>query len=507
MKTALPLVCLCAAALPAQRVLFQHHGEPNSRLGAVVRPAGDVDGDGVTDFLATQPAENFGARVEVVSGRTGAVLRIVQPIYMRAQNGRLDAVGIGDADGDQRGDYAIATDHETVVYSGATGARLHSRAGGVVSISGVGDIDGDGRPELAVATYGSGDNAILVLDGATGLQHAHVPGLSNPNASATLRSVGDLTGDGREELALGTRDDIYVVDTSPPSVLRTIRSQLRWNLGEYMETADLDGDGKREVLVVRAGTPATTGRDGRVEIYDAERGSIRLAIELPYLDPANFGQAISGVGDLDRDGVGEVVVERKVDAIGGVVVYSGRTGREMWSFAGEPTFLGFGRAIAALGDVDGDGYGDLAIGCPSPYPIAGGWKVLSGRVLADVEDVGGACGGGPFLPELGITRPVIGQNATVVLRDGPSGAVGTLAFGLAPEWPTSFGASTCTVWFDLGSWVALHTTTQSQWSLIVPIPSIPQLAGLELALQCYYVPTSGPLGFDLSNGVHARVGF
>ena len=32
-------------------------------------------------------------------------------------------------------------------------------------------------------------------------------------------------------------------------------------------------------------------------------------------------------------------------------------------------------------------------------------------------------------------------------------------------------------------------------------------AGLEIALQAFYVPTGGPLGFDLSNGIWARLGY
>ena len=34
---------------------------------------------------------------------------------------------------------------------------------------------------------------------------------------------------------------------------------------------------------------------------------------------------------------------------------------------------------------------------------------------------------------------------------------------------------------------------------------VPQLAGLELALQNFYAPTAGPLGYDRSNGVRARL--
>ena len=91
--------------------------------------------------------------------------------------------------------------------------------------------------------------------------------------------------------------------------------------------------------------------------------------------------------------------------------------------------------------------------------------------------------------------------------DGAVGALGILAFSAKPQWPTYLGASTCTAWFALGGWVVLHSTTAPAWSLGLPIPSVPQLAGIEFALQCAYAPTAGPRGFDLSNGLHARLGF
>ena len=57
-----------------------------------------------------------------------------------------------------------------------------------------------------------------------------------------------------------------------------------------------------------------------------------------------------------------------------------------------------------------------------------------------------------------------------------------------------------------GSGVALAPLTQPQWSLPVPLPFVPQFAGIDIALQAFFSPTSGALGFDLSNGVWARLG-
>lgn len=220
----------------------------------------------------------------------------------------------------------------------------------------------------------------------------------------------------------------------------------------------------------------------------------------------SFGRAVAGAGDLDRDGVQDLAIGHGTGtgATGFVETCSGRTGGRIWSFAGYAPLLDCGAALAEIGDVDGDGYPDLAVGCGGSLA---GWTVLSARVLADVLDVGGACGGGPFLPDLGMTRPVLGLPFLVSGRDGAPGTFAVLALSLQPPLPTYLGASSCTAWFDLGNWLPLHSPVQPTWSIQVALPNTPQLAGLPVALQCLYAPTRGPLGFDLSNGLWARVGF
>ena len=118
------------------------------------------------------------------------------------------------------------------------------------------------------------------------------------------------------------------------------------------------------------------------------------------------------------------------------------------------------------------------------------------------------CGGGPFLPQLGLTRPVLGQTMTVVGRDCPPAAYGTLLLGRPADRAIFLGAVGCVAWVDRASVSAFHTPPPgATWSLPVALPLIPPLAGFELALQAVYAPTNGPLGFDLSNAVVARLGF
>ena len=131
---------------------------------------------------------------------------------------------------------------------------------------------------------------------------------------------------------------------------------------------------------------------------------------------------------------------------------------------------------------------------------------MSSEILADNVSLDVGWGGGPFVPELGATRFVLGQTATIVGRDGPAGALAAVLVSGRPDAPFRFGVSTCALGLDAGSLSVLHRTAQPSFSVALPLPMIPQFAGVELALQSIHAPTSGALGVDLSNALWARIG-
>jgi hypothetical protein len=268
---------------------------------------------------------------------------------------------------------------------------------------------------------------------------------------------------------------------------------------------DLDGDGRREVVYMRGNQTVGNGTLGTAAVYGSN-GTLRFTVGAVWGYETGVRPAATAVGDLDLDGFVDFA-QAHYATTGAVKVCSGRTGAELWELRGtSPFYLGGG--LAGLGDVDGDGHGDLVIASNGMAPgFPERWQIVSGKVLAEAQPQGGACGAGPFFPRLGASRPVLGQTLTISGLDGPPNVGGVLVWSLRPVYPTPLGASSCAALFDLGSGQLLSPLTQPQWTLPLPLPLVPQFAGLEIALQSWYAPTGGPLGYDLGNGVWARLGW
>lgn len=137
--------------------------------GASVAAAGDVDGDLVGDHIVgaifgdTSTGQNTGV-ARVYSGATGAILHTFGGLLANSLLG-LSVAGAGDVDGDGRADLIVGTvlgngqvpvSGTAQVYSGATGAMLHLFGGEGVgdvfgwSVASAGDIDLDGYAEVLV---------------------------------------------------------------------------------------------------------------------------------------------------------------------------------------------------------------------------------------------------------------------------------------------------------------------------------------------------------------------
>src|SRR5262249_33186619 len=93
----------------------------------------------------------------------------------------------------------------------------------------------------------------------------------------------------------------------------------------------------------------------------------------------SFGYSIATIGDIDQDGVRDILVgapdyaSETDPALGRITIYSGKTGALLREQVGEVgDFLGW--AVADADDVDGDGVEDYLVGAPL-------WNYGTGKVM------------------------------------------------------------------------------------------------------------------------------
>jgi FG-GAP repeat/FG-GAP-like repeat len=109
---------------------------------------------------------------------------------------------------------------------------------------------------------------------------------------------------------------------------------------------------------------------------------------------ACFGWAGSELGDVDGDGAGELITSEPFTANGSTYVYSGRTGQALYRFDGAVAGAQQGYAIADAGDTNGDRRTDILTTAPGDG--AGHAYVYSGRSGRLLHDLTGTTSGDFF---------------------------------------------------------------------------------------------------------------
>ena len=351
-------------------------------FGYAIANLGDVDGDGVADFVVGSPYENTVSHgtVKAYSGRTGALLL---PAITRSDTEELgfSVAGIGDVDGDGRPDLLVGDpmfngkapgpSGQAFVFSSATGAMLAHFTGANPadefgsSVANAGDIDGDGVPDWAVGASQSYDQSVgpgyvSLISAATGatIRTYTTSGFDKLYGNAVF-NAGDVDGDGVPDLLIGAPGGNFVEMRSGASgalLWRQSGPSLPFcDLGWCVDRAgDWDGDGNPDLVM---GAPGA----GLVQIRRASDGALLTEIHGPA--HVDFGVAVAGLGDVDHDGFGDVAIGARwsSSASGAAWIYSGRTHGVLASYTGASgDYLGC--ALAAVGDLNGDGVLDLAIG-------------------------------------------------------------------------------------------------------------------------------------------------
>lgn len=136
-------------------------------------------------------------------------------------------------------------------------------------------------------------------------------------------------------------------------------------LGRTLSSAgDMNGDGVEDYAIVSFGSNfgSSTSGLGRVRVHSGADHSLIYVFTGVY-SGEQFGKAIAPVGDVDGDGFDELLIGSE----GGnrVVLVSGYLGDTLLSWSQLPNVSGLGAAVARVGDVNGDGRTDVAASAPN----------------------------------------------------------------------------------------------------------------------------------------------
>jgi hypothetical protein len=123
---------------------------------------------------------------------------------------------------------------------------------------------------------------------------------------------------------------------------------------------DVDGDGVNDV-VTSAPTKDVGGQNaGRVYVYSTKSGKLLWSADGKPGD--QLGNGIEAAGDTNGDGIPDVIAG--APAGGYAKVYSGRDGRVLLTLAAEAKNDQFGQHTDGVGDIDQDGFADVIVGAP-----------------------------------------------------------------------------------------------------------------------------------------------
>lgn len=389
--------------------------------GTSVSSAGDVNADGIDDFLVTAPGGDPGGRsdageVYVVFGKTTAFSSTLELSDLDGSNGyKINGIDAGD----------------TISFSAAS----------------AGDFNGDGISDLVIGasnadqgtesnageTYviyggssvGSGGN--LNLSGLTAATGLTINGIDAGDLSgSSVSTAGDVNGDGFDDVIIGApnadpRNENYagqsfvVFGGTPGAASSVDLSSLDGTNGFVIDGAneydglgssvsnagDINGDGIDD-LIVSSYNAAVSGAAGAGESYVVfgKTSGFGALINASALDGTDgfiingidaqdtSGRSVSAAGDVNGDGIDDLIIgatggDQGADTNAGesYVVFGSTTaftsstfnlssldGTNGFTLAGIDASDYSGSEVSSAGDVNGDGFDDVLIAATNGDP-------------------------------------------------------------------------------------------------------------------------------------------
>jgi hypothetical protein len=314
---------------------------------------------------------------------------------------------VGDLDGDRIADFVTsapsngeggATAGKVYAYSAGTRKLLWARTGRAghqlgIGVEAAGDVNRDGVPDVIAGAPGSEEVYIYSGKDGTTLRTLTAPVKNTGFGAGHVTDLGDVNQDGYDDVAVGApQDDSAGTDAGRAYVYSGRDGTLLLALAgdsagaRFGSTVGGATRGGKSWLII--GAPGAGPRKtGRTYVYRNLSPTPSFVIDSDSTGAALGAMFVSVVGDVNRDGTADVYAADFPNSAlgpstGRVYVHSGSDGAPLLTLTGETAGSGFGVGPADAGDVNGDGYDDLAVGAwqfAGAAPSGGKIYVISGR--------------------------------------------------------------------------------------------------------------------------------
>lgn len=361
-------------ATTASRILTPPIG---GLFGWSVASAGDVNGDGYSDVV-----------VGAYTASSGQPNEGLAYVYYGSANGIPAAPSV-----------VLQCDRATSNFGFA--------------VDGAGDVNADGFSDVIIGASIWDNDASTLKEGAAFIYHGSAAGLSTIPAvilqsnsldkylGYSVAGLGDINGDGFSDVGCGghlasygqaNEGAAWIYLGSTTGLNPVPRHQLERNQGAAQfggcvsPAGDVNGDGFNDVIIgahkfeLNPGCGGNTCDDGAIFVYHGSANALGAGLNPnPILIFNTFGfsfrtgWAVSTAGDVNGDGYSDVIIGDWRDNIGpelneGVaLVYHGSAAGvvpvPVTIIQPNVTNAFLGRGVSTAGDVNGDGYADVIIGC------------------------------------------------------------------------------------------------------------------------------------------------
>ena len=455
------------------------------QLGTSVSGAGDLNGDGLQDIIlgasSADPNGLSSGQSVVILGRRSSFGSAINGSALDGTNGfRINGInaldfagfavsGAGDLNNDGFDDLVIGAygadprgsssgqtyvvfgrargftaDLELSSLNGSNGFQINGIDENDLSgfaVSRAGDINGDGTDDLLIGAYGADPQGNFVgqtyvvfgqsggfgatfnlssLDGSNGFQ---INGISSEDqAGFSVSAVGDINGDGLDDLIMGAPESdvngfssgqAYVVFGRSGGFPTTLNlASLNGSTGFRIDglaqehrlglsvsgAGDLNGDGLGDIIVGAPGASPNGVGSGQSYVIFGQSGGFSATLNLAGLDGSNgfringngaedaSGSVVGAAGDLNNDGYDDLLIGAKdADPNGpssgqsyvvfgrpagfpGTLELANLNGSNGFRINGIAALDRSGRSLSRIGDFNGDGVDDLLVGAPDADP-------------------------------------------------------------------------------------------------------------------------------------------